>query len=318
MKDWLFLNGNFKEDNGDLSFLGKEKSWQDVNTGDNKNTSEFGIALYATKYINGKITAEVEFKNIKKDFTYSCYFIFNYSNINNINKHFNVGISKTVDALSTIIYQEYTGQEYINVKGYGTSLNIVQDEKYIMEMELIGSTFTFKLNNFVIFKNDIKIDSPSNQIGLLFQSTDAIIIHKFTVENVSRKAFVVMQFEKDFDDLYKGVIEPVCKEYGYEVIRADESFSTGIIIQDIIKLINESSIIIADITPDNPNVFYEVGYSHALKKSTILLNEKNKREKLPFDISSFRTIFYDNSIGGKTEIENRLKMFLENINDNIQ
>jgi nucleoside 2-deoxyribosyltransferase len=76
-----------------------------------------------------------------------------------------------------------------------------------------------------------------------------------------------MQFDKDYDDLYNGVIGPICKEFKYDVIRSDESYSTGIIIQDIIKQINESSIIIADITPDNPNVFYEVGYSHALKKT---------------------------------------------------
>lgn len=127
-----------------------------------------------------------------------------------------------------------------------------------------------------------------------------------------------MQFDKDYDDLYNGVIGPICKEFKYDVIRSDESYSTGIIIQDIIKQINESSIIIADITPDNPNVFYEVGYSHALKKPTILLNEKNRREKLPFDVSGFRTIFYDNSIGGKSEVESRLRMFLKNINDNIR
>lgn len=265
---------------------------------------------------NGKITAEIEFKNIQDDFIYSCLFIFNYSNFNGKNKHIDVGISKFRD--SSIVYREYTGEEYINSKWYGNSSNIVSNEKYKIEMELIGSTLTFKLNNFMIFKNDIPLNIQSDQVGLFCQSTDQIIIHKFVVEPIRRKAFVVMQFEKDYDDLYKNVIYPVCSEFGYEVYRADESFSTGMIIEDIIKRISESSIIIADITPDNPNVFYEVGYSHALKKPTILLNEKSKRERLPFDVSGFRTIFYDNSIGGKTEVENRLKLFLNNINDNMK
>ena len=201
---------------------------------------------------------------------------------------------------------------------YGDSINIVSNEKYIMEMELIGSTLTLKVNEFIIFSNEIALNSQSNQIGLFVQASDEIIIHKFNIDPVNRKAFVVMQFDKDYDDLYNGVIGPICKEFKYDVIRSDESYSTGIIIQDIIKQINESSIIIADITPDNPNVFYEVGYSHALKKPTILLNEKNRREKLPFDVSGFRTIFYDNSIGGKSEVESRLRMFLKNINDNIR
>ncbi|HNU88170.1 MAG TPA: hypothetical protein PKJ94_07765, partial [Ferruginibacter sp.] len=81
---------------------------------------------------------------------------------------------------------------------------------------------------------------------------------------------------------------------------------------DIIKSIKESSLIIADITPDNPNVFYEVGYSHAIDKPTILLCDK-KRSKLPFDLTSFRTLFYENSIAGKTQVEQRLRKYLDNL-----
>ncbi len=61
------------------------------------------------------------------------------------------------------------------------------------------------------------------------------------------------------------------------------------------------------------NVFYEVGYSHGLNKPTILLSDR-KREKLPFDISGFRALFYDNTIGGKTAVEERLRSHLKNIN----
>ena len=48
-----------------------------------------------------------------------------------------------------------------------------------------------------------------------------------------------------------------------------------------------------------------------------MLNEKKQREKLPFDISGFRTIFYDNSIGGKKMVEEKLDQFIANINLNI-
>lgn len=101
------------------------------------------------------------------------------------------------------------------------------------------------------------------------------------------------------------------------VYRADEGLGTGLILNDIISAIKNSALVIADITPDNPNVFYEVGFAHALNKPTILLNEKKQREKLPFDISGFRTIFYDNSIGGKKMVEEKLDQFIANINLNI-
>ena len=57
--------------------------------------------------------------------------------------------------------------------------------------------------------------------------------------------------------------------------------------------------------PTTPNVFYEVGYAHGIKKATILLSDRT-REKLPFDVSGFRTLFYDNTIGGKSDVEARL------------
>ena len=81
--------------------------------------------------------------------------------------------------------------------------------------------------------------------------------------------------------------------------------------------IQNSAVIIADITPDNPNVFYEIGYAHALKKPTILLCDKALRDRLPFDVSGFRTIFYDNSIGGKRRVEEKLEVYLQNINNSL-
>ena len=64
---------------------------------------------------------------------------------------------------------------------------------------------------------------------------------------------------------------------------------------------------------DNPNVFYELGYAHALQKPTILLADIDKRDRLPFDISGYRTIFYSNTIAGKKEIESHLRKYMENI-----
>ena len=88
------------------------------------------------------------------------------------------------------------------------------------------------------------------------------------------------------------------------------------ILQDIITSIVESEIIIADITSANPNVFYELGYAHAINKTTILLA---KRESpLPFDVKNYRVIFYDNTIRGKDNVENQLRKHLSNILGNSE
>jgi hypothetical protein len=51
-------------------------------------------------------------------------------------------------------------------------------------------------------------------------------------------------------------------------------------------------------------------FAHAINKPTILLSDK-RRERLPFDISGFRTLFYDNTIGGKAVVETRLQQHLD-------
>jgi hypothetical protein len=162
------------------------------------------------------------------------------------------------------------------------------------------------------------------QLGVLFQVVSSgddveapeavrtIHARDIKIHGVRPRVFVVMQFTPEFNALYEHVICPICLEFGYEVIRADDIFTNGLIISDITQSIRDASVVIADITPNNANVFYEVGYSHAIGKPTILLSDKS-RDKLPFDVSGFRTLFYDNTIAGKQGIEERLRRHLENI-----
>jgi hypothetical protein len=60
-----------------------------------------------------------------------------------------------------------------------------------------------------------------------------------------------------------------------------------------------------------PKLFYELGYAHALDKPTILLAQRDA--ELPFDIRSYRVIFYENSIGGKALVEESLPRHLSSI-----
>ena len=120
-----------------------------------------------------------------------------------------------------------------------------------------------------------------------------------------------MQFTEPYNSIYQEIIKPVCEEMKLSVYRADEVYKPGIILKDIIEGLLESEVIIADITPANPNVFYELGFSHALNKATILLAQRGS--ELPFDIRGYRVIFYDDTIKGKTEVEENLRCHLKNI-----
>jgi len=168
-----------------------------------------------------------------------------------------------------------------------------------------------------LFVDDVKVCSAvesvqASQLALFLQGPTNFTVKGFAATVQRPKAFVVMQFSEQFNALYNDVIRPTCEAFGFEVVRADDIYNSGLIIEDITKSIREASVVIADITPDNPNVFYEVGYAHAIGKTTILLSDR-RRDKLPFDVSGFRTLFYDNTIGGKGAVEVNLKKHLESL-----
>lgn len=117
---------------------------------------------------------------------------------------------------------------------------------------------------------------------------------------------------KRADQLLNHVLVPVLKKNGYSAVRADQIPKVGLITSQIINLIIDSSLVIADLTGSNPNVFYELAIRHAIRKPYIQLI--NRGDKIPFDIGAVRTIEFD--IGdldsvekAKTEIERQIKEF---------
>ncbi|MDO5416887.1 MAG: DNA cytosine methyltransferase [Lachnospiraceae bacterium] len=126
-----------------------------------------------------------------------------------------------------------------------------------------------------------------------------------TVMGRKKKCFVIMPFEKKLDECYSKLIKPTVENCGYEVKRADEIYGTNAIIDDITKEIKEADLLIADATGKNPNVNYELGYSHALEKQVIIITQQIS--DIPFDYRHRRAIVYDTSeFEWKKKLENHL------------
>lgn len=96
---------------------------------------------------------------------------------------------------------------------------------------------------------------------------------------------------KRSDALLRHVYSPILKKYGYKPVRADQIPKTGLITTQIINLVLESPLVIADLTGGNPNVFYELAIRHATGKPYIQVVEKGT--SIPFDIIGVRTIPID-------------------------
>ena len=194
--------------------------------------------------------------------------------------------------------------------GAGSGNSVPTEEWISVKLRVLGSQID-------LFVNEVKVCSTlrnisKSQVELMLQGSQEIKVSNIKATTSTPQAFVVMQFSDTFNALYTEVIKPTCEKFGLEAIRADDIYKCDLIINDIARSIEEASVIIADVTTDNPNVFYEVGYAHGIKKATILLSDRT-REKLPFDVSGFRTLFYDNTIGGKSDVEARLTTHLKNI-----
>jgi len=78
------------------------------------------------------------------------------------------------------------------------------------------------------------------------------------------------------------------------LLRADKAYSEKGFVNKIIRMIDESELVIADITGNNPNVFYEIGVSHTKKIPVILISGETPRE-LPSDIRHIDCLFYNNN-----------------------
>lgn len=187
-------------------------------------------------------------------------------------------------------------------------------QAYHLDLKVQGAFLTVELDGVEIGSGNLPFQLSGKQVGFFCQSRHDIHFRHFQVVSVRPLAFVVMQFTPpEYEELFNDVIVPVCEKIGLEAFRANQSYYPGLVIADIQRQIRESRVIIAEITPVNPNVYYEVGYADAIGKPVILIADGGKLDQLPFDVRAFRTLFYENTIGGKAKVEKTLTEFLRNI-----
>jgi hypothetical protein len=119
------------------------------------------------------------------------------------------------------------------------------------------------------------------------------------------RAFVLMPFASEFDEVYKQVIRQPLIAAGFEVSRADEVQGARSIMQDVMSGIHSADLIIADLTGGNTNVFYELGIAHALGKNVVLITQD--LEEVPFDLRAYRVVTYSTHFARVEEAKAQLE-----------
>lgn len=117
------------------------------------------------------------------------------------------------------------------------------------------------------------------------------------------KCFIIQPFDKGkFDSRFEDVFKPAIKAAELEPYRIDQDLSVRVPIEEIENGIKECSLCFAEITTDNPNVWYELGFAFAVQKDVILVCSDERQGKYPFDIQHRQIINYKTSSKSDFEI----------------
>lgn len=107
------------------------------------------------------------------------------------------------------------------------------------------------------------------------------------------KCFVMQPFDKGkFDKRYEDIFAPAIRDADLEPYRVDRDPSVNIPIDDIQAGIEASVACLAEISTDNPNVWFELGFAIASQKEVVLVCSKERTSPFPFDVQHRSIISY--------------------------
>ena len=294
---WIPLYGNW-------SFQGTNAQYE----GPDDPQLPAGVVLSSTRIRNGRISTHIRLNKPEQGNVGRILLGYNAATEN----YYSVGLGGYERAY--LIDECTDGRRWQGVRAKGMVSHLEGESLYKVEVNIRGQMLSLSVDGIEVVAEQLPHPLEGSQVGLFAWGPGPVDFEGFECsisEDDRPRAFVVMEFDARYDSLYSEVIKPVCQDHGFEAYRADDVYRPGIILQDIISGLKESDVIIAEISPANPNVFYELGYAHAVEKPTVLLARRGG--ELPFDISGYRVIFYDDTIGGKSAVEKDLKNHLSHI-----
>ncbi len=136
------------------------------------------------------------------------------------------------------------------------------------------------------------------------------------------QAFIIMQIgNHELDQACKEAIVPALTACGFDAKRVDKHNEGGLLKSEIVAFLEQSEIIVADLTNERPNCYLEIGYAMGLGKFrnlVLTVREDHSPDsprylrggpKIHFDLIGYDILFWssDNLEGFRTELEKKIR-----------
>ena len=119
-------------------------------------------------------------------------------------------------------------------------------------------------------------------------------------------AFIMMWMDPAHPDLadVADAVRSVFRDFGVRAVRADDIEHEGLISEKVLNEIRTAEFLFADLSGTRPNVYYEIGYAHALGKRVILFRKTGTG--VHFDLAGYNCPEYENLRDLKEKLTKRL------------